>query len=363
MDESWTVKGATKIKDGLYVGDERAALTFANLHSEMKVTHIVNCADHIVWNYAAVAGSGVKYLLFRWENDGFATVLDDDDQNANKLFDFIEEGLNAGGCVLVHSTSADENALVAMAAYLMRKYAWSWRKTSYYLQDVNLKTRRISSFLTNQLTNYERRLQAVGCDEEVTEEAAGRDEEVKEEATLLENTVYNSRSHEQRQEHAPPTRSRSTKTLTWCEDTQVEVYEQVYVEVYYDEEATEEASTEEEEEEDEEKEAEAQVFGEESASPDEGKAPTTFRQLPSVGSWLSRRPIAAQVEALVAKEEDTAIGAEQVTKLRKDSVSTAEGSSTDEAEEFPSVHENEERMDEFSWWQGLTAWLCLGRGM
>eukprot|EP00928_Gymnodinium_smaydae_P081064 TRINITY_DN6463_c0_g1_i4.p1 TRINITY_DN6463_c0_g1~~TRINITY_DN6463_c0_g1_i4.p1 ORF type:complete len:383 (-),score=112.26 TRINITY_DN6463_c0_g1_i4:193-1272(-) len=359
MDESWTVKGATKIKDGLYVGDERAALTFANLHSEMKVTHIVNCADHIVWNYAAVAGSGVKYLLFRWENDGFATVLDDDDQNANKLFDFIEEGLNAGGCVLVHSTSADENALVAMAAYLMRKYGWSWRKTNYYLQDANLKTRRIGSFLTNQLTNYERRLQAVGCDEEVTEEA-----------TLLENTVYNSRSHEQRQEHAPPTRSRSTKTLTWCEDAHIVEYEYVHVEVYYDEEATEEASKKEEEkeeevkEEDEEKEAAVQAFGEES-TPGKGeeKAPTTFRQLPSVGSWLSRRPIAAQVEALVVKEEDTSIGAEQVTKLRKDSVSTAEGSSTDEAEEFPSVHENEERMDEFSWWQGLTAWLCLGRGM
>eukprot|EP00928_Gymnodinium_smaydae_P086175 TRINITY_DN7004_c0_g5_i3.p1 TRINITY_DN7004_c0_g5~~TRINITY_DN7004_c0_g5_i3.p1 ORF type:complete len:389 (-),score=105.83 TRINITY_DN7004_c0_g5_i3:68-1201(-) len=377
MAENGAVKGAIKVKDGLYVGDERAAYTFAEYHAQFKVTHIVNCARQYVGNFAARAG--VEYLSFKWENDGYATILDDDDVNAERLFKFIEEGLNAGDCVLVHSTSQDPHALIVIASYLMRKFAWDWRKTKYFLEDINLNMKRVGHFFVNQLTNYERRLEALGRDAEVT------DEEI-----LLENTLLNARSRKQSQEEAPQTCNRSTKNVALCEDSEYIEYEQIVIAEDEHEEDTEDVNK--EEQEGDEKEVERLIVDKEDSSSgdeqvtelleehctitaggsstDEARM-TLFRQLPSVGSWLSARPsfaTAAQVEAPVVNETDAETKKkeeedkeEKAIKLRKDSTSTAEGSTSDE--DFQAVNENAEKTDDVSWWQVWTSWLCLGRGM
>eukprot|EP00928_Gymnodinium_smaydae_P086173 TRINITY_DN7004_c0_g4_i1.p1 TRINITY_DN7004_c0_g4~~TRINITY_DN7004_c0_g4_i1.p1 ORF type:complete len:429 (-),score=129.60 TRINITY_DN7004_c0_g4_i1:118-1404(-) len=341
MPENGAVKGAIKVKDGLYVGDERAAVTFAKYRDHLKVTHIVNCAHEYIENFAEFA-EGVEYLGFDWVNDGYATILDDDDINAEQLFAFIEEGLNAGGCVLVHSTSQDPHALIVIASYLMRKFGWNWRKTKFFLEDINLNMRRVGHFFVNQLTNYERRLEAGGLDAEVADEADGSNDDVKEEETLLENTLLNARTRKQGQEEeAPLALNRSTTKVTLCEDFDYIEYEYIEVILYGENEHEEETEAIDEEElEGDEKEVErlavdkkdtssgdeqvAELLKDATTSAEGGTTDearvTPFRQLPSVGSWLPARPsyaTAVQVAAPLVKEKDAEANAEEEEEEEK----------------------------------------------
>jgi protein-tyrosine phosphatase len=60
-------------------------------------------------------------------------VLDNKDEAANAIFDFIEEAVAGTESILVHSVRGQSRATCALAAFIMRKYRWSLLKTLEFL--------------------------------------------------------------------------------------------------------------------------------------------------------------------------------------------------------------------------------------
>eukprot|EP00820_Chromera_velia_P030941 Cvel_13495.t1-p1 / transcript=Cvel_13495.t1 / gene=Cvel_13495 / organism=Chromera_velia_CCMP2878 / gene_product=Dual specificity protein phosphatase 1B, putative / transcript_product=Dual specificity protein phosphatase 1B, putative / location=Cvel_scaffold923:45383-53053(+) / protein_length=1548 / sequence_SO=supercontig / SO=protein_coding / is_pseudo=false len=154
MNLGCEIIGAVKIKDGLFVGDEIAAQDLEFVLAN-KVTHIINCCGRHVGNHWEAIG--VIYLSYHWMDTDNQIILDGRDIVVCEIHDFIEEALEQGESVLVHSMKGQSRSCCVVAAYLMKKYHWSLRKTMEFLcsrrPDLNLKP----AFL-QQLCAFERRL-------------------------------------------------------------------------------------------------------------------------------------------------------------------------------------------------------------
>jgi hypothetical protein len=85
--------GAIKIRDGLFIGDQLAAQDYEFVVTN-KVTHIINTAGLHIRNYWE--SIGVKYLTFDWIDQDCQVILDSNNINANKIFNFIEEAYEQG---------------------------------------------------------------------------------------------------------------------------------------------------------------------------------------------------------------------------------------------------------------------------
>jgi protein-tyrosine phosphatase len=122
--------GALKVKDGLFIGDEFSAQDLEFVVAN-KVTHIINCASKQVANHWEAIG--VKYFPLYWQDSDTQVIVDKKAQIFNKIFDFIENTLNTGESVLVHSVRGQCRCICVVAAYLMRKYRWNLYKTLEFL--------------------------------------------------------------------------------------------------------------------------------------------------------------------------------------------------------------------------------------
>ena len=146
--------GAFKVKDGLFIGDEFAAQDLEFVVAN-KVSRIINCAGRQVPNHWEPIG--ISYLTFSWLDSENQVVLDPSDKNFSNLYRFIEQGLETGESVLVHSVRGVSRCVCAVAAYLMKKYCWSLYKSLDFIAfrrpDLDLNP----GFLS-QLGSFEARL-------------------------------------------------------------------------------------------------------------------------------------------------------------------------------------------------------------
>lgn len=146
--------GAFKVKDGLFIGDEFAAQDLEFVVAN-KVARIVNCAGRQVPNHWEPIG--ITYLSFAWLDTDHQIVLDASDKNFSTFYKFIEQGLETGESVLVHSVRGVSRCVCVVAAYLMKKYQWSLYKSLDFIAfrrpDLDLNP----GFLT-QLGSFEARL-------------------------------------------------------------------------------------------------------------------------------------------------------------------------------------------------------------
>lgn len=186
---SYEVLGAVKIKDGVFVGDELAAQDLEFVVAN-KVTHVINCCGRQVPNHWEPIG--VVYLTYYWVDNESQIILDPKDVVVNEIVNFIEECLNHAESVLIHSVRGQSRSCCVLAAYMMRKYSWTLRKTMEFLMarrpDLNLKP----SFL-QQLSSYERRLRTTSK-LRLTEDwnLSGGQNPLECEELLLRNTYMNS---------------------------------------------------------------------------------------------------------------------------------------------------------------------------
>ncbi|OMJ72216.1 hypothetical protein SteCoe_29391 [Stentor coeruleus] len=146
--------GAFKVKDGLFLGDEFAAQDLEFVVAN-KVTRIVNCACRQVPNHWEPIG--VNYLSFAWFDNENQIILDSSDKNFSMIYTFIEQGLETGESVLVHSVRGVSRCVCIISAYLLKKYQWTLYKALDFIAfrrpDLDLNP----AFL-NQLGAFENRL-------------------------------------------------------------------------------------------------------------------------------------------------------------------------------------------------------------
>ena len=148
------ITGAVKLKDGLFFGDEFAAQDLEFVVAN-KVTRIVNCAGRQVG--APFESIGVEYLVFPWVDNDSQVILDLRNQVVSDVTYFIDQALDKGESVLVHSLRGQSRCVTILTAYLMKKYRWTLNKALQYVQsrrdDIALKPA-----FHRQLLSFERRL-------------------------------------------------------------------------------------------------------------------------------------------------------------------------------------------------------------
>lgn len=176
-----------KIKDGLFLGNE-ASSQDEEAVVDNKVTRIVNCCGKQVSN--AFGHLGVKYLTYNWVDGPSQVILDPSDKVVNDVFNFVEEALEQGDGVLIHSFFGGSRSVCLITAYLMKKYRWNMKKTLEFLKAKQIEIEMKPNF-TQQLSSYELRLAAktegsLSLDWEAVSEGAGDAEQ-----HLLRNTYLN----------------------------------------------------------------------------------------------------------------------------------------------------------------------------
>jgi hypothetical protein len=112
---------ACKCKDGLFLGDYEAAQDLEFILAN-KITHIICCAGRELAN--CWERSGVKYLTYYWPENGNCVVFDENNSALDEIYVFIEEAIEKGESVLVHSTDGVSRACFCVAIYFMLKYRW-----------------------------------------------------------------------------------------------------------------------------------------------------------------------------------------------------------------------------------------------
>ncbi|KAL4473170.1 hypothetical protein ABPG72_007400 [Tetrahymena utriculariae] len=186
------VIGAIKIKDGLFIGDEFASKDLEFIITN-KVTHIINCSGQQIQN--SWENIGVQYLTFPWMENDHQILFDDNDENLNEIFNFIEESVEQGESTLVHSVRGQSRSCCVLAAYLMKKFKWTLYKTLEFLNTRRPDLEIRASFF-HQLTALEQKLyrQGEGAKSASWQELSDESGRIESEELLVRNTFLNARN-------------------------------------------------------------------------------------------------------------------------------------------------------------------------
>ena len=112
---------AAKLKDGLFLGDYESAQDLEFILAN-KITRIISCAGREFAN--TWERSGIKYLTYFWPENGHCVVFDESNVVLDEIYTFIEEAIDVGESVLVHSSDGVSRASFCAAVYFMLKYRW-----------------------------------------------------------------------------------------------------------------------------------------------------------------------------------------------------------------------------------------------
>ncbi|CAK62015.1 unnamed protein product (macronuclear) [Paramecium tetraurelia] len=141
------MKSPTRIINGLYIGDQGAAHDLEFLITN-KIKKIINCAGKQIPNHWE--SIGIEYLTYGWIENDYQYAIDH-----SRCFSFINDTLEAGEAVLVHSISALNRSVFVIVVFLMKKFKWTLQKTLQYIQ--NLKHNPdIKQNVMQQLVNFEK---------------------------------------------------------------------------------------------------------------------------------------------------------------------------------------------------------------
>ena len=119
---------ATKLKDGVFIGDAEASQDIDFLVSN-KIQYVINCAAASVpcsWERL-----GVRYLTFYWKG---SSDCDLSEANVDRMLEFIDNALNSAESVLIHSIDGCSRACAVTAIYFMYKYIWGIDKTMLFIR-------------------------------------------------------------------------------------------------------------------------------------------------------------------------------------------------------------------------------------
>ena len=176
----------SKIKEGLYAGDEIAA-TNLDVIIQFKLTHMLNATGLEVVNKWETIG--VNYLTLNWSDTPTQNLFDSRDEIANRIVSFIDDALERGEGLLVHSLTGQNRVCIVIVIYLMKKYHWCLQKCIEYIQtkktDLN-----IQPYFIEQLQRFQERLIHRG--EQIKSTPWSDDNITDEEERLLRNTYINS---------------------------------------------------------------------------------------------------------------------------------------------------------------------------
>ncbi|CAD8120649.1 unnamed protein product [Paramecium sonneborni] len=141
------MQSSTRIIDGLYIGNQSTAHDLEFLITN-KITKIINCAGKQIPNHWE--SIGIEYLTYCWIETDNQFAIDH-----SRCFSFINDNLEAGEAVLVHSIKALNRSVFVIVVFLMRKFKWTLQKTLQYVQ--NLKNNaEIKQNVMQQLENFEK---------------------------------------------------------------------------------------------------------------------------------------------------------------------------------------------------------------
>ena len=176
----------SKIKEGLYAGDEIAA-TNLDVIIQFKLTHMLNATGLEVVNKWETIG--VNYLTLNWSDTPTQNLFDSRDEIANRIVSFIDDALERGEGLLVHSLTGQNRVCIVIVIYLMKKYKWCLQKCIEYIQtkktDIN-----IQPYFIEQLQRFQERLIHRG--EQIKSTPWSDDNITDDEERLLRNTYINS---------------------------------------------------------------------------------------------------------------------------------------------------------------------------
>ena len=148
------MSGAIKLRDGLFFGDQMAAEDLEFVVAN-KVTGIVNCACRQVRNH--FESIGVEYLSYPWVDNDSQVILDIRGVVMGEISLFIEDILDKGESVLVHSVRGQSRSVTVLTAFLMKQYLWGLNKALEYIQS-RKEDIAIKPAFHRQLLSFERRL-------------------------------------------------------------------------------------------------------------------------------------------------------------------------------------------------------------
>jgi hypothetical protein len=157
--------GYVRLIDGLFLGDMHASgdLNFLMLN---KISHLVNCAGKEMPNkdFADLTKDssfvppsyGLKFLTFYWLDDDRQLIFDEQDRVPQAIVRFIDEALEAGTGVLLHSVRGQSRSSIVAILYFMEKFQWSLLKTLEFVNSRRPDLEIRANFL-NQLQVYTKR--------------------------------------------------------------------------------------------------------------------------------------------------------------------------------------------------------------
>ncbi|CAM9563004.1 unnamed protein product [Ectocarpus fasciculatus] len=146
---------ATKINDGLFIGDAEASQDpeFIELN---KITFVINCAGRQLPNLWEQ--HGLHYLTFPWTSDPDCTLFDGGNVVIEQITNFIDEAGEKGDSVLVHSLDGRGRCIACVSAYLMFRYRWSFEKALDFLCNKRPDAAPNPGFVQQQLYRLDLRL-------------------------------------------------------------------------------------------------------------------------------------------------------------------------------------------------------------
>jgi protein-tyrosine phosphatase len=123
---------AAKCKDGLFLGDMQSSQDLEFVVAN-KISRIINCSGREVPN--GWERGGVRYLTYYWPESGNCVIFDETNSVLDEIYAFIEDAIESGESVLVHSTDGVSRACFCVAVYFMLKYRWTLSKTLTFLRN------------------------------------------------------------------------------------------------------------------------------------------------------------------------------------------------------------------------------------
>ncbi|EKF38785.1 dual specificity protein phosphatase, putative [Trypanosoma cruzi marinkellei] len=185
---------AVRVKDGIFAGNLTASQD-RDFIAMNKITHIINCAGGELPDL--FVNDGVKYLTFPWRDTTgsicTAVMFDSADENIEKTVRFIDEALDAGDCVLVHSHFGLSRSPALIAAYFIVKYGWKLDNALSFLEMAH-KDMCIKPHFLRQLRMFAKRnsVDRDVFDPDVDDSQFGLDND----QWMLRNTLLNGLSFE-----------------------------------------------------------------------------------------------------------------------------------------------------------------------
>lgn len=114
------ILGPIKVLDGLFFGDHFSSKDMDFLTNN-RIGRIINLCSRSLSNMWV--GYGIEYFSFAWNESDSHIVKHGDAGQISKIIAIIEETLDQGNAILVHSMHGKNRSVFAVCCFLMYRYS------------------------------------------------------------------------------------------------------------------------------------------------------------------------------------------------------------------------------------------------